>query len=58
MGDKIEKQLAEHDFSDVPTDKRVQLMLKLAERPKEEDPPQMSIQVGHSGMQRHFGQNT
>ena len=50
MGDKIQKQLAERDFSDVSTDKLAQLMLKLAELSKEDEPPQMSIQVGHNNI--------
>ena len=50
IGGKIQKQLAERDFSDVSTDKLAQLMLKLAELSKEDEPPQMSIQVGHSSI--------
>lgn len=48
IGSKIQKQLAERDFSDVPTDKLAQLMLKLAELSKEDEPTQMSIQLGTS----------
>ncbi|MBX2819522.1 MAG: hypothetical protein KTR29_07565, partial [Rhodothermaceae bacterium] len=50
IGDKIQKELAERDFSDVPTEKLAQLMLKLAELSKEDEPPQMSIQVGHNNI--------
>ena len=46
LGSKVQKELADRDFSEVPTEKLAQLMLRLTELSKEDEPPQMGIRIG------------
>ncbi len=47
LGKVIHKELEQRDFSKVPTDKLVNLMLKLAELSRKDEAPELEVQVGY-----------